>query len=633
MTSWHRNEYILKGLFIGLWAFVALQVSDNPARIDILWNLGWMGAGLLVGLVLGIARLIRIGVRPQANWGAFPLLVLLESPTFIYGGILIGLGVGVLSGREFAEPWAGKIAGWFGLPFDDIKHFQSASLPDSDPRKGKLPGDWLGYCAVGGAVLGYGLYRLRQIEDARKQFWIGLFVVAALIYLAPYYVGKVPGFKYPDLEPNTRDAVIKAGKNPQAREALVAACEPFVGDGFNKEQFRAALDAAVKKAPKESHDALSLAASELQTEMEKQRSADVPAAALDTIKAYDERVNLGLFLMIGLPFLYLLIFVGDAEEAIPDVVAFCSLLGISLFLVDLSGSVVTIGVYLAYLIPLALYFLYATRVMPGLRTFKHVLRGFSYLNLDRLRESIYFFRRALVTDPQSPLARQGMVTLHNNLSVEKVERDPELAAVLDFSLCLDRAEALLMGRPTNNQRAEAERFLDLVEQKGRGFQARVDYLSAVSRAHAKDYDNAAELLKRLLSPETPYHGPVRKKVLYNAWHLALVPSKEIEKRVGWAELSLPGRRIEAIGAVERFLAENPQDPDALGLKRTLYGQLSESEFISAAAGGLPKDFNYDYVEQLGMALVDDPDPERRDRGMGFLRIAGWGMPDRGPGIF
>ncbi|HJZ55381.1 MAG TPA: hypothetical protein VKE74_10505, partial [Gemmataceae bacterium] len=40
-----------------------------------------------------------------------------------------------------------------------------------------------------------------------------------------------------------------------------------------------------------------------------------------------------------------------------------------------------------------------------------------------------------------------------------------------------------------------------------------------------------------------------------------------------------------------------------------------------------------YVEQLGMALVDDPDPERRDRGMGFLRIAGRGMPDRGPGIF
>ena len=27
MTSWHRNEYILKGLFLGLWAFVALQVA------------------------------------------------------------------------------------------------------------------------------------------------------------------------------------------------------------------------------------------------------------------------------------------------------------------------------------------------------------------------------------------------------------------------------------------------------------------------------------------------------------------------------------------------------------------------------------------------------------------------------
>ena len=26
MTTWHRNEYILKGLFLGLWTFVALQV-------------------------------------------------------------------------------------------------------------------------------------------------------------------------------------------------------------------------------------------------------------------------------------------------------------------------------------------------------------------------------------------------------------------------------------------------------------------------------------------------------------------------------------------------------------------------------------------------------------------------------
>src|SRR5205814_3461198 len=128
----------------------------------------------------------------------------------------------------------------------------------------------------------------------------------------------------------------------------------------------------------------------------------------------------------------------------------------------------------------------------------------------------------------------------DSLTIPQIERDPDLAQVLDFNLCLDRTEKLLMGRPSNNERAEADRFLDLVEQKGRGYQARVDYLSAVSRAHAKDYDGAAELLKRLLDPETPYHGPTRTKVLYNAWNLALVPSKEIEKRVGWAEWQLRG---------------------------------------------------------------------------------------------
>jgi len=31
----------------------------------------------------------------------------------------------------------------------------------------------------------------------------------------------------------------------------------------------------------------------------------------------------------------------------------------------------------------------------------------------------------------------------------------------------------------------------------------------------------------------------------------------------------------------------------------LYSQLTEPEFVSAAANGPPADFNYEYVEQLG----------------------------------
>ena len=126
---------------------------------------------------------------------------------------------------------------------------------------------------------------------------------------------------------------------------------------------------------------------------------------------------------------------------------------------------------------------------------------------------------------------------------------------------------------------------------------------------------------------------VRKRVLFPAWNLALLWSAEVEKRVGWKELAKPGRRVEAIGAVERQLAADPTDKAAKDLKTALYDQLNESEFVAASAAAPPKDFNYDYVEQLGLALVDDNDPDRRERGMAYLRVAGQGLPERAPGIF
>ena len=293
----------------------------------------------------------------------------------------------------------------------------------------------------------------------------------------------------------------------------------------------------------------------------------------------------------------------------------------------------------SYLIPLVLYFVYTTRMMPGLSVFKHALRGYSYMSIDRLRLALRFFNRALELDPRSQLANTGLVALHNNLTLTKIDNDPELVNELDFSLCLDRAATLLMPPnppPSPQARDEAERFLSLVEQKKPAYLARVDYLRVISRMHAKEYDAAAEILSRLLNPETPgYHPKVRNHVLFDAWDLALRLHPRLVERLGFAELNKPGRRIEAIGAVERKLAAEPTHPAAKEYRTLLYSQLQEGEFIAAmgAAGHPPKDFAYEYVEQLGLALVDDADPERRERGMGYLRMAGRGLPERGPGIY
>lgn len=551
MSSWHRNEYLLKGLFLGLWVFFALQVPADPraARIDILWVVGWVLAGLIVALVAGAALQISRGLRPWQNWIAFPLVVVLESPTFVYGGILGGLVFGVYSGTPGAEPWAGQLAGYFGLTFDQIKHLTSAGLPDGDPQKGKLPGDWLTYCILGGLLAGYALYRFRQVEDPRWRLWGGMGLTAAVVYLASEYIGRVPGFE-------------------------------------------------VKSA----------------------------------------QFNLGLYLLLGLPFFYLLVFCADAEEGEADVMAWCALLGIGLQLLIQSRPADEVGAggVTAYVTAVLVYFLYVVRFLYPLRVFKHVVRGYAYMNVDRLRLALGFFRRALELDPNSPLANQGMVTLHNSLTLTKIDNDPELVNALDFGLCLDRAAALLSQPPTPEQRAEAERFLDLVERKKPAFTARVDYLRMIALLHAKHPDIAAETLSRLLNPETPGYTPaVRKQVLFDAWDLALRVHPKLVERLGWAELNKPGRRIEAIGAVERKLAAEPTNPVAKEYRTILYSQLTESEFIAAVTpdGKPPKDFAYEFVEQLGLSLVDDGDPDRRERGMGYLRMAARGLPERAPGIY
>lgn len=546
MTTWHRNEYVLKGLFVGLWAFFALQVPADRAGawLDVAWVLGFTGLGLLVALALGTGRLMARGAKPWHNWKAFPVLVLLESPGYIYAGVMLGLAAGVFTGQPYGEPLVRAVGELFGAAdrlWQVVRH--------EPPVSG-----WLNYCAVGGAVLGFGLYRMRQMDDGAVRFWVGLAVAAGLVYVASEYVMKI---EVPD--PDSPGAT-----------------KPFFSD---------------------------------------------PGA----------RFNLGLYLLLGLPLFYLLTFCGEAEESEVEIMTLCATLGVALFLMGFGTG---LGAAAPFLIPVTLYFVYATRFLPGLRVFKHALRGFSYMNLGRLGLAVRFFRRALELNPNSELAREGLTRLHTGVTLAHMDRDPDLAGVLDFALCLDRATALLMTPPAPAAREEAERFLALVETKKPALQARVDYLRAVAQLHAKRYDAAADTLARLLNPETPgYHPGVRRAVYFDALALALDGPGPLVERLGWPELNKPGRRMEAVAAVERQLSADPNHERAKGYRTVLYGQLSEGEFVAAAAVAPPTEFNYAYVEQLGHALADDTDPDRRERGLAYLRVAGRGLPDRAPGIF
>lgn len=501
------REYILKGLFLGLWAYLALV--QDPAAPD--WPrfgrvLIWMTAGLIVGLIAGGVVQIRRGYRPADNLKAFPLVVLIESSFWIYAGILGGLTLGLVL--------------------------------EYDPRPDR---DWLGYCAVGGAVLGYGFYQLRGLRDSFTRFLVALIVGGIITYLALHYLFQLPSF------------------------------------------------------------------------------TDVAS----------HRV-LGTVILAGLPFFYLLTFCGEAEESEVEIAALCAALGIGLYLI-FSGSESLLGDKWIFLAPLIIYFVYVTRWLPFLRVFKHTLRGYTAMNLEQPIAALRAFRRALTLSPNDELATEGMWALHQRIDVARLPADSPILSFLDYEFCLNQAAAYLVGprTPSEAERNKALRMIDLVERQKPVLAARADYLRAVALTHAKQFDDAANVLARLLDPATPYSGESRKAILLDAWDLALRLHPELVRRLGESELEKPGRRMEAIGAVERRLRAQPNDARACELKDYLYAGLTESEFVADAASGAPDDFNYDYVEQLGLTLLET----QRERGMAYLRIAGRGLPSRAVVIF
>jgi tetratricopeptide (TPR) repeat protein len=344
----------------------------------------------------------------------------------------------------------------------------------------------------------------------------------------------------------------------------------------------------------------------------------------------EQQHMIGAVLLLGIPLFYLLTFASLVEESEVEVGAMCAALGVGLWLLGENSSPLVRSLWLS--LPLLLYFTYSRYVLPGLRVFKHILRGISYASVDQFRPALASFSRALALDPRSSLAREHLWAVHRRLDFDQLANDEEMLALVSFELCLERAASLLLAPPRPEQLQEAHRLLDLVAKHRPDLQPRCDYWNAVALTHERHYDQAAASLENVIAARSsPADSPHRQAVLLDAWRFALLLHPEMRRRVGDPQLAQAGRRMEAIAAVERRLAVQADDADAWDLKRLLYSELTEAEYNQAAADGrAAPGFDHTYAHQLGMALIADA--ERWQRGAAYLRMAARGVPANAPTI-
>ncbi|HTU93220.1 MAG TPA: hypothetical protein VMF69_24280, partial [Gemmataceae bacterium] len=106
IMRWLQTEYLLKGVYLGLVLYAALQQAATP---QFAWDaLGRVNLVALSGLVLalivaGLAK-AREGYRVRGRLLIFTLFLLLESPTLVYAGILGG----TLAGIAWVNPLVGE---------------------------------------------------------------------------------------------------------------------------------------------------------------------------------------------------------------------------------------------------------------------------------------------------------------------------------------------------------------------------------------------------------------------------------------------------------------------------------------------------------------------------------------------
>lgn len=332
----------------------------------------------------------------------------------------------------------------------------------------------------------------------------------------------------------------------------------------------------------------------------------------------------GALILLGIPGFYLLTFASLEEETEVEIAAICGAFGVGLWALSAESAPPLRS--LAVVVPLLLYYTYTKYVLPGLRVFKHALRGLSYREIGEVDRALLSLGRALELDPNHALAREQLWELHREFDYDRIKENPTVLKLVNYPLCLDRVATLLLAdTPSAGSIDEARRLMRLIAEQRPDLEPACWYWSAVAACHAREFDVAEANLSKLVSGDAPADPRGRRKVLYPAWRLALSLHPEMIRRVGQPIVARPARRFEAIAAVERELADRPDDADAWDLKRLLYPGMTEAIYLDQTPEGTVRsDFDYRHVRELGQSLVEDPNNWRR--GTEFLRIAARGLP-------
>ena len=120
----------------------------------------------------------------------------------------------------------------------------------------------------------------------------------------------------------------------------------------------------------------------------------------------DARMMFAVLLLFSMPLFYLLTLAGMTEESEVEIMAICATLGVSFW--TLTESIFPGNIYLPLVTlmePPAIYYYYTRQVLPGLRVFKHALRGMNYTNVGQTRLALLSLGRALQLDPKHEVAR------------------------------------------------------------------------------------------------------------------------------------------------------------------------------------------------------------------------------------